>query len=116
MYPAITGMIAGDGDRLVLRSVSLRQGQSRLILNALQIRCDPVGIGPENALVKTNGLPHLPKGARPRMNSVKNDFMNGRHSGRGRCNLWIGHRGVKGALQLDQCLGLVVGKVLDFRA
>ncbi len=106
-------MIAGDGNRLFLWRVSLRQGLSRFLLNAQQVRCDPVGIGSENALVKTNGLSHLPKGASPRMNSVKNDFMNGRHSGRGRCNLWIGHRGVKGALQLDQRLGLVGGKVLD---
>ena len=91
MYPAITGMIAGDGDRLVLRSVSLRQGQSRLILNALQIRCDPVGIGPENALVKTNRLPQQTKGSSPGMDSVKNDFMDGCHSGRDWRNLRIGH-------------------------
>jgi len=113
MYPAVTGMIAGDGNRLLLGSLGLRQGLGRFLLNALQIWCDPVGIGPENALVKTNGLPQQPKGAGPRMDSVKNNFMNGRHSGRSRRNLRIGHRGVKGALQLDQRLGLIGGKVLD---
>ena len=113
MHPAVTGVIAGDGNRLFLRIVSLRQGLSRFLLNALQVRCDPVGIGPENALVKTNGLPQLPKGAGPRMNSVKYDFMEGRRTRGSRRNLRIGHRGVKGALQLDQRLGLVGGKVLD---
>ncbi len=116
MHPAVTGVIAGDGNRLFLWSVSLRQGLSRFLLNALQVRCDPVGIGPENALVKTNRLPQLPKGSGPGMDSIKNDFMDGRHSGRDWRNLRIGHRGVKGALQLDQRLGLVGGKVLDLGA
>ncbi len=75
MHPAVTGVIAGDGNSLFLRIVSLRQGLSRFLLNALQVRCDPVGIGPENALVKTNRLPQLPKGSGPGMDSVKNDFM-----------------------------------------
>ena len=116
MHPAVTGVIAGDGNRLFLRSVSLRQGLRRFLLNALQVRCDPVGIGPENALIKTDRLPQQPKGAGPRMNSVKDDFMDGRYSGRCRHNLRIGHRGIKGALQLDQRPGLVGGKVLDLGA
>ena len=116
MHPTVTGVIAGDGNRLFLRSASQRQGLSRFLLNALQVRRDPVSIGPENALVKTDRLPQQTKGSSPGMNSIKNDLMDGRHSGRGWRNLRIGHRGIKCTLQLDQRLGLIGGKVLDLGA
>ena len=112
MHPAITGVIAGDGNRLFLRSVGLREGLNRFLLNALQVRGDPVGIASENALVKTNSLPQLPKDPGPGMYSVKNDLVDRCHSRWGRCNLWIGHRGIKCALQMNQCPGLIGGKVL----
>ena len=116
MHTAVTGVIAGYGNCLLLGSAGLRQGLIRFLLNALQIRCHPVRNGPENALVKTNSLPQLPKGSGPGMDSVENDFMDGRYSGWSRRHLRIGHRSIKSALQLDQRLGLIDGKVLDLGA
>ncbi len=113
MGAAVTCVEAGNRHRLVLRTRGLIKGLFCFERYSLQFGNDAVSVKPHDTTIKAHDFSHLAKFARPRVDALKNDGVNGCGIDRRRDGNGASSERPIGKFKLLGCLGLVSFKIGD---